>query len=184
MPRKRVIAPELPADMPLPGMPGETADPEPGQPRRRGRPPGSRTRTTTTRARAPRATTGRAMTKAQMVGKVRDELYLWGSIVIGTWAMRDPCAEMMLDTARIGGEDRERLEAFVDRLAGMIGRNDKLLQIAASSGIVGEVAALAAIVYPVGREIFRIHGPGGHGHQIEGIPDDSGAYPAWSAAGH
>jgi hypothetical protein len=117
-----------------------------------------------------------------MIAKVRDELYMWGSLIVGTWSMRDPCADMMLEPIKIAGGEMERLEAFVDRLSAIIGRNDKLLAMAASTGIVGEIAALATLLYPVAREIVRVHGPGGHGHQIEGQTSDNGSYPAWAGA--
>lgn len=182
---RNVVAPELPPDQGLPGTSDLGQDPEPGSPRRRTARKATTTRRTTTKRGSigQRTSTGRIMSKSAQMAKVRDELYMWGSLIVGTVQLRDPCADMMFETVKVGGEERERLDAFVERLTSIIARNDRLLTMAASSGIIGEIAALATLLYPVAREVVRVHGPGGHGHRMEGSADvDPTTYPAWTGS--
>lgn len=187
MPRRKA---ETLTDAELPGLEDLDQDPTPAAAKpRRGRPPGSRTTTGTgNRGRIPaRTANGRIMTKAQMQAKVSVELYTYLSLFAATWEMRDPtCAAVLYEPVTIPGPSGptqvERLQGIVDRLVVIISRNDTVLRTMAESGILGEIAVLGHLVFPLGKALFAAHGPNGTGHRpVEEVTSDYAAqYPAYS----
>jgi hypothetical protein len=125
---------------------------------------------------------GKIMSEAQMIAKVRDELHLWLSMAVGAWEFRDPdCAGLFLEKVEIRGRKVERLEAICDRLVSIIARNKTLLATMTKTGVIGEAAALGTLIWPVAKAMMAAHGPNGHQHRADpeqGETDDL-SYPAW-----
>lgn len=168
-------------DESLPGLDGLQADPKPGEKPRRGRPRGSKS--------APkiigRSSTGKVMSRAQMVSQVATELYAFASAMVGLWSFRDPeCAESFTDTVMTSSGERERLEAICEQFANIIGRNDHLLATMAKGGIIVDVGVMMSLLSGPIKTIIKAHGPGGYGHELaEGQPDhDYSKYEAPSLA--
>lgn len=130
-------------------------------------------------------TTGQIMSEASQKAKVKRELYLWLSMVVGAAEIRDPeCAGLFLQPVEIPGTKQpvERLEAIVDRLVEIIARHKPTLAFMAKSGPVGDVALLGSLLLPIGRQIWRAHGPNGTGHGEEPTSDLTGYAPYAPAA--
>lgn len=188
MPRRRaaedvLVDQELPAD----GMPaGVPADPAPK--RGPGRPRKEVATEQGNRGRVPaRTSSGRIMSKAAMQAKVGTELYSYLSLVAAGWELRDPeCAGSLYDQVTIPGPNGpvtvERLQGIVDRLVAIISRNDKVLQTFAQSGILGELAVIGTLAFPIFKQMWSAHGPGGRGHvnQVEQLGDLNARFPAYS----
>lgn len=168
-------------DVALPGLDDLPHDPEPAPPKRTRRASSSTssTRTTTSRGRiGTRASSGRIMSKAQMVDKVTTELHFFLGIGFGVASVKEPCLEAIFEPMEMPGPNGEAVEVdrigvIADRVTAMIARNDKLLKFAAESGIIGDAIVLATALAPVGRAFWQAHGPGGHGHgrREEDAPD-------------
>lgn len=188
-PRKTASTPIDAEDQNLPGMHDEDfpQDPQPakrgpGRPRKSATPgaPKVTTRRPTTRA----ARAGRVMTRAQMVDKVSAEMYAFSSMLLVAWEIRDPeCASVMYDQVTIptpnGMVADQRLNALIARTVAIIARDEKRLELLAKSGMVGELIGLGALLVPIGKQVWRHHGPGaaGHGDQTE-MGYDPAQYPA------
>ena len=186
MPRPRKATTVL-EDQALPGMdldgdptPGATRR-GPGRPRKTALAPpvkaaGNRGRIST------RSKSGRIVSKDAMIAKVREDVYTYASLLHAAWDFKDPeCASVWKEPVEsLGGQ--ERLAALVDRLVGILARNDGMLAAAYSSGIFGEVAVIASIVFPAVKQVWRAHGPGGQGHATDERAFDVGQYPAYSPA--
>jgi len=171
-------------DQALPGLDGLDQDPAPAAARpRRGRPPGSRSKSTITKS-TPRSAAGRVLSKTQMKAKVATELYGFASMFAGIWGMRDPCAAVLAEVVPTPEGDRERLEAIVMRTVDILARNDSVLGALAKSGLIGEIGMLGSLLYPVGKQIWQAHGPNGTGHRsVEELQDEYvDRYPAPSLA--
>lgn len=170
MPRARKLV-----DQELPGLDDLDKDPEP-----------TAARTTRTR-RAPakaagnrgkvpaRTASGRIMSKAQMQSKVRDEVGMYLSLMAGGWELRDPICSQ--------AATQERIDTIADRITSMIARSDSLLEMATKTGIIGDIVALISAAFPIVREVWRAHGPGGTGHETveevqRGYAEQFPAYPA------
>lgn len=188
MPRRRaeqLVDQALPAD----GMPeGVPADPVPK--RGPGRPRKETATTQGNRGRvAARSSNGRIMSKAAMQAKVSAELYTYLSVMAAGFELRDPeCAGVLFDQVSIptpnGMMQVERLQGIVDRLVAMISRHDGMLETMAKSGIVGELAMLLHLLFPIGRAVWAAHGPGGRGHSNEhGTADYAQQFPAYAGVG-
>lgn len=105
---------------------------------------------------APRTTSGRIMSKAQMVDQVRDEFELYLTLGIAPWAMRDEvCGRAALEQA----------PAIADALASIAARNDKVLGKLVATGILADLAKLGAAALPVIQIAWAHHGPNGTGHK-------------------
>lgn len=163
------------------------ADPAPAQ-RRPGR---QRKETSTTQGNrgkvAARTPSGRIMSKAAMQSKVAAELYTYLSLFIAAGELRDPeCFGMFGDVVTIPSADGpvqvERLQGVVDRMVAIISRNDTVLATMAQSGIIGELAVIGSLLFPVARQFYRAHGPGNRGHVNEQEAADGYAdqYPAYA----
>lgn len=185
MPRRaRTTDPDAAALIGQPSS-GLEADPEPAPPARRRRTPGSNVGNQG-KVRA-RNAKGQIMSKTAMIAKVEEELYLYFSLFVGAWELRDPdCASVMYSPASIPGtkDQVERMALVVQRVTSLIARSDSLLEKAANTGIIGEIALLCHALWPVGKAIYRAHGPGGMGHQqVEEDPRVLAArYPAYQPA--
>lgn len=197
MARRKVTTDEfpLPGESKLPGMEGLgelDQDPQPAATR-------TRTRRTTKAAPAKaagnrgkiaaRTSSGRIMTKAQMTAKVRAELYLWCSAGVAIWDDRDEeCASVMFDAVNVptpdGMVEQERLSAIVDKMVDMIARNDKTLEFLANTGLFGDAGVLLSLLVPIGKRVWKNHGPNGLGHRPAEIVEQEREtlYPAYSAA--
>lgn len=173
MPRRKATATDELVDQSLPGLEGLPQDPAPrparGRPRKNAAAPvekpaaGNRGRIGT------RTPTGRMMSKAAMQSKVAEEVYTYLSLAAAGWELRDPeCAAVLYDQVIVptaqGPRQQERLAAIADRLVAMISRNDGLLRKMAESGILGELAVMLHLAVPIGKAVWRAHGPGGQGH--------------------
>lgn len=184
MPRARAVKP-LPTDdeSALDGSAdkGFDADPVPRAARTRtARKPRARATTTRRGSIGQRDTSGRIMSKAAQVAKVKEELYLWASLFIGGWELKDPeCAAPWFAMTNVGGVQRERLEAFVDRITTMIARNDKWLAVVANSGAIGDAAMLGGLAWPALKVVVKHHGPTGIGHQVEDTDAYADQYPPY-----
>lgn len=176
-------------DQELPGLELD-ADPEPRAPRR-GRPRKTTTpvKAAGTRGKIPaRTSSGQIMSKNAMISKVQGEIYTWLSLFAAAWEIRDPeCASVLYEPATVPGPNGpaqvERLAAITDRLVAMIARNDAVLETLAKSGIIGDAAVLGGLLLPVGRQLWRAHGPMGVGHAQEGqesADDVAAQYPAYA----
>lgn len=148
-------------------------DPAPVAPApRRGRPPGK----ATARKVAARTSTGRIMSKAQMTDKVRAEVGMYLGLVVAGWEIRDPiCAQ---------SATQERLDVIADRVTSMIARSDSMLELAAKSGILGDIIALIHAALPIISTVWAAHRPGGHGHKsVEEVAGDyAEQFPAYAGA--
>lgn len=178
MARRPAIVDDSIKDEALPGMEGLPQDPTPAK-RGPGRPKGSTTKKATPRIRA-RSSSGQVMSKAQLKAKVATEVYAFATLFVGMWGLKDPCAEVMSEEVQIPGHGtEERLAAIVTKVVDIMARNDAVLQFAATSGLIGEVGMLASLLWPVAKQVYSAHGPGGHGHEHEGNDvTDYDRYPA------
>ena len=183
MPRARVVPPSLPDDddeaLVTPGA--VPPDPRPRASRGAGRPRKTAPKLAGNRGRiATRTASGRIMSEAQMVAKVRAELGMWLEIAAGGWEAADPeCAASLFEPIRTG---QPRLDAIADRLTAIVARNKTLLVSVSKTGIVGDVVALLALLAPVGKTMWQTHGPSGRGHSDTGVSDDLNNYPAYTGA--
>lgn len=182
MPRPRAIKDSEIVDVPLPGTEGLEPDPQPGAARRPpGRPRGSRTNPAKKGIVNRSATTGKAMSKAQLKAHVANELYAFASMFVGLIGMKDPVCTQVLteDVALPEGGTQERLAAIVDRTVTLLARSDKALSTLATTGVIGEVVMLGSLLVPVARQVWHAHGPNGIGHkEEENLDDIQGRYPA------
>jgi hypothetical protein len=127
---------------------------------------------------AVRTPSGTIMSKTQMQTKVRGEIEMYLNLAAAGWSLRDPiCAS---------SASEERIAKMADALVAMISRDDKLLAYAAKSGILGDIAMFCNAAWPIAKEVYRHHGPGGDGHG-DALPmtatDDphlANAYPAFN----
>lgn len=172
-------------DAELPGLEDLKQDPPPAK---RGRPRKSTSSTRPpakaagNRGRVPaRTPAGRIMSKAQIQAKVGEEVYMYLALATGAWEVVDPdCAGELYQPDRTG---TERLAVVADRLTRMICRNDKLAEMVANSGLLGEAIALMSALVPVARAWWAHHGPNGDGHRDgEAINGDdyTARYPAYA----
>lgn len=143
-------------DQELPGLDQLDQDPAPAATRTRAK--RTPAKAAGNRGKVPaRTATGRIMSKAQMQAKVRDEVGMYLNLMAGGWEMRDPiCAQ---------AATQERIDVIADRLTSMIARSDGLLEMATKTGIIGDIVALLSAAFPIAREVWRAHGPGGEGHK-------------------
>jgi hypothetical protein len=170
----------MPADVP--------ADPAPK--RGPGRPRKETATTQGNRSRVPaRTASGKIMSKSAMQAKVAAELYTYLSLFAAGWEMRDPeCAAVVYDQVTIpterGPVQVERLQGVVDRMVAIISRNQAVLETMANSGIIGEIAMIGHLLWPIGRQLWSAHGPAGRGHTNEQEQGDDYAsrYPAYTPA--
>jgi hypothetical protein len=137
-----------------------------------------------------RSPSGRVMSKAQMIDKVSAEIYMYLSLAANGWELAeelrgvaDPCARVLFEDVRVPTPDgvvvTERLAGVAERITSIVARNDKLLATVAKSGIIGDLAVLVTLLWPVGRLVVVNHLLGsGHGTRMEASPDDlAGRYP-------
>lgn len=121
-----------------------------------------------------------------MQAKVSSEIYAYVSMAAAGWEMRDPeCAGVLYEAVTIPGPggpvEVQRLQAITDRIVAMISRNDDLLKKFSESGILGEIAVLGTLLFPIGRALWAHHGPTGTGHQVgQGGGFDVDQFPAYS----
>jgi hypothetical protein len=177
------------ADTELPGLEDLPQDPAPA-PARRGRPRKAAApvkKAAGNRGRIPtRTATGRIRSKAELRAQVGTEVYTWLTLAAGAWEMTDPdCAGLLYEATPQG---QERLMVVAERLTNMLCRNDSVAEFIVSSGIVGDAVALLGALLPIGKAVFKAHGPGGHGHRSvqevrDGWERDFPAYdPAYTGA--
>lgn len=132
---------------------------------------------------ATRSTSGRIMSKAQMIDKVSAEVYMWLSLAANGWELSEeiqgvaePCARVMFETVRVptpdGVVEVERLSGIAARITAVIARNDSLLSTVAKGGIITDIAVLATLLWPVGRMIATNHVLGSHSPRAETSNDD------------
>ncbi len=173
MPRPRKATTAVLEDQEIPGLERLDQDPQPRATRGPGRP----RKATTAGARgriAARTPAGRVMSKAAMQSKVREEIEMYLSLTVAGWELRDPeCAAEATP---------ERIAVIADRLVAMISRSDSLLQTAASSGIFGDIILFLNAILPIGKAVWKAHGPGGMGHDRQEVdPSELTArYPAYA----
>lgn len=161
------------ADAELPGGEDIGQDPAPAASRTRAR----RVPAKRAPARASTRKAPRALTEAQMVSKVRDEVGMYLSLIAGGWELKDPiCAE----TAT-----QERIDAVADKVTAIIARSSSALELASKTGIIGEIVGLIHALWPIAREVWRNHGPTGVGHKsLEEVEGEYAArFPAYGGAG-
>ncbi len=158
MPRARkptAVLDDPPFDLDLP------TDPEPAAAKTRrptGRPPGR------PRKIAARTPSGRIQSKASLMAQVQTEAEMYLTLFVGAWGMRDPeCAEVA----------NQQIPEIAARVVKILSRNETLLAKVADSGILGDVAMLISALMPVGRQVWRAHGPGGHGHAPVEVDHDA-----------
>jgi hypothetical protein len=114
-----------------------------------------------------------------MTAKVKEDLYAIAAMIVAGAELKDPCASMWWEPVKVGGREEERLAAFVDRLSTIIARNDRLLVLASSGGLLFDIVQALTLAVPVGVAMYRVHGPGGTGHGEEhGSDDYAERYPA------
>lgn len=169
MPRARKAAQLV--DQELPGLDDAAAlgqDPTPGA--RARKTPAKRTARGSIGTRTP---SGRIASKAQMIAQVHDELYGLASMLVGIIGIKDDCVDVLTEPVMTGGGEKERLEAIVAQTVKMIARNDKLLTVLASGGVIFEAGILGSLLVPVGKRIWEHHGPNGDHHRSE---EDQAAY--------
>lgn len=165
-------------DTELPGMPAGAlaSDPEPKPTKRSpGRPRG------TSKPKPPAAPS--QMTKSDKMELLYTEAYAIASLVVGAWEIKDPeCAGVFSDKVEnpLTKERKERLEAIVMSSVRMVARHDGLLDVLAKGGVLAEIAILGSYLIPVGKQLWKAHGPNGHGHApAQEIQDDyARQYPA------
>lgn len=184
MPRARKPVAELPDDDDLLVKPEAVPDdPRPRAARGAGRPRKAAPRGAGSRGQIPaRTPAGRIMTNAQMEAKVRAEVGMWLEMGAGAWEMVDPeCASSLAIPMRNGAD---RVDTIADQVTAMIGRNKSVLAFAAKSGIISNAVMLLGALVPVGKAVYRAHGPGGHGHHMDtGVSGDfDSQYPAYTGA--
>lgn len=178
MPRKKAAPPI--EDIKLPGLEGIDHDRQPDAPppRKRGRPAGSTTKATGGGI-AFRSGTGKATSKAQVKSQVATELYGFATLFVGMWEYRDPCASVLTEYVEFDGRQTDRLAAIVQQTVEILSRSDKVLNALANAGMIGQLGMLAGLLYPVVRQVWSAHGPGGTGHGEEASEDGyQDRYPA------
>lgn len=171
MPRAKRTT-EVLTDQELPGLDQLDRDPEPTAARRGPGRPRKATGTTRGPGKIPArsTTTGRVMSKAQMISQVNGEVYTYLTLAQAAWSLRDPeCA----------GAAEPQIAVIAEKITAMIARNDSLLTMVTKSGIIGDVIGLLGAVLPIVRAVWTAHGPGGHGHDEQG-EIDANRYPAYS----
>lgn len=186
MPRARKVTADVLEDTPLPGMPLD-GDPAPAAARRGpGRPrkvTGVPVKSTGNRGRVPaRTAKGRIVSKEAMMAKVYADAYTYASLLHAAWDFKDPeCAAVWMEPVEsLGGQ--QRLAALIERLVTIVARNDSMLAAAYNSGIFGEAAIMASLLFPPIKQLWKAHGPNGTGHQDQGEGFDADRYPAYSGA--
>lgn len=178
MPRPRRVAEEPIKDEALPGLSDLDQDPQPAGSRRRGRPPGSTTKKAAPKITA-RTSTGRVASKAQLKAQVATELYGIVSMFAALWDMRDPeCAGVLTEQVMTINGQQERLAAIVEQTVELLSGNDKVLAAMANAGMIGRASVLAGLLVPVGKTVWKAHGPGGHRHGAAGLEGDPNGYAA------
>lgn len=175
MPRRRVTAEASPDELAAMETVTEQTggDPVPGQ--RRGRRATSTEPKTGNRGRIPvRTPAGKIASKAQQIETVREQIEFFLSLGAAGWAMRDEeCAATATD---------ERIGKFTEGLTRMVARSPKLLNYAATTGILGDIVMMLSAAVPVATAVWKAHGPNGHRHgvrdELEGL--DSDRFPAYA----
>jgi len=186
MPRRRT-ATAAPVESELPGLDDLAPDPVPTA--LRGRAPRASTPAKRgpgrPRGTGPRTAGGRLMSKDAMRAKVAAELYTYLSLFAAGWELRDPqCAQVLFEPVVLptdaGPVESERLQAIVDRLVAIISRNNAVLETLAKSGVIGELAILGHLMFPIVKAVWQAHGPAGIGHATPEEAADAYAqrYPA------
>lgn len=89
---------------------------------------------------------------------------------------------MMWDQVGAPGAEMTRLEAIVDHIVAIIARNGAVLELMAKSGLMIEISMLAGLLAPIGKALWKAHGPNGLGHDPNQVGYDPADYPAFSAA--
>lgn len=174
MPRARKLV-----DQQLPGLDDLDKDPEPTAARTTRARRATPAKAAGNRGKVPaRTASGRIMSKAQMQSKVREEVAMYLSLMAGGWELRDPICSQ--------AATQERIDVIADRITSMIARSDSLLEMATKTGIIGDIVALASAAFPIIREVWRAHGPGGTGHaSVEEVQRDYAAqFPPYPAVAH
>lgn len=147
-------------DQPFPEMSDLDPDPQPVAARRG---PGRPRKATTTGARGPgkipaRTSSGRVMSKAAMETKVRAEITTYLTLANAAFSLRDPeCAAIV----------EAQIPEITDRAVALIARNESVLAVVAKSGIIGDILALVSALFPILRQMWAVHGPGGKGHDLD-----------------
>jgi hypothetical protein len=162
--------------------------PQDPPPKRRGRPPGSPNRKTTTTAGnrgkiSARTAAGKIMSKPEMMAKVKGELYMLVAAGYAIWDMKDPtCAEVMQIPMPDG---RDRIEAIVDHMVAIIGRNAGVLAFLSKTGVMMDAGMLFTALMPIAKQWWVHHGPNGvgHGEPAEVANGYAATYPAYAGAG-
>lgn len=184
MPRARTVAEDASAirDEVIPGL---EQDPAPVR-RGPGRPPGTKNTPKPANPKIKmRNSSGQVMSKAQLKAKVATEIYGFASMFVGLLGMKDACADVFLEEARMpDGSTQERLAAIVGKTVDILARNDNVLSAMATTGLIGELSMLGALLAPVVKQVWAAHGPGGHGHREElgDVGEYAHRYPAPSLA--
>lgn len=183
MPRASTKSQTL-TDQPFPELDSLPADPAPvaAPTRRRGRPPGSKNKTTSsapTKRITTRNAAGRIQSKAQMQEAAAAQIGTILELAIGGWELRDPtCAGAFLATNAKG---QRHLDVIVERAVAMMSRSDAVLRMFSQSTIVMEGALFAAALKEPIQTVWHHHGPSGVGHGEEDGYDLSG-FPAFQPA--
>lgn len=157
------------------------ADPAPGK-RRPGRPRKTAGATAGNKGRIPaRNPNGSIMSKAAMVDNVKAQIFMVAAPLVAVWQFRDPDCSAALDEPMPDGTDR--LSAIVDSIVSIIARNDSVLSFMAKSGVMVDLGMLVTALMPVGKTVWKAHGPGGAGHgdgQEARGGDYARDFPAWN----
>jgi hypothetical protein len=159
--------------------------PQDPAPKRRGRPPGSpnRAKPAGNRGKIPaRTADGKVMSNAQMVAKVKAELYTLAAMGVAIWDFQDhECASIMEEPTATG---QDRLEAIIDHIVAMISRSPAVLKVLAGSGIIMDAGMFLAAVLPIAKRVWEHHGPNGigHGDPVEKANQYAAQYPAYAGA--
>jgi hypothetical protein len=138
---------------------------------------------------AARTASGKMMSKAAMVEKVSGEVYMYlGLFASGFEAMEESrygescVSEVVWQDVVVPTPDgpvkTERLAGIAERLTAMIARNDKLLARAAQTSIIGDIAMMAHLAFPIARAVWAHHGPMGAGHRTADSEAQAGEYAA------
>jgi hypothetical protein len=172
----------------LSGLEDLPQDPAPGK-RGPGRPRGSTTtrKAVGNKARIPaRTSTGKIMSKSEMAAKVKAELLMGSTALLALWDIKDPeCALLMWEMVGPPGSQQSRLEAIVDHVVSIISRNLSVLEFMAKSGLMIEISMLAGLLAPIGKQVWKAHGPGSLGHSVDAEQvsrDYAAQFPAYAVA--
>lgn len=102
---------------------------------------------------------GQIMSPAQMQAQVNADAIMYLGLARAAFELRDPhCAAAIED---------KHIEDVAARMTRLIARNDKMLALATQSGVLGDVLGILGTVLPIAGTMWKAHGPGGTGHQLD-----------------